>query len=146
MVIEMALLLPVILTMVLGALQLGLVLLTQTALEAAVHNAARRIRTGEIRTLGASAFQAQMCIFFDTGFLDCNKLVWNVKSGTSFTALQGSLLSAMPASSTYSPGSGGNSVLVQVYYKQLFVLPFVSSALMNGTLDLGATTIIRNED
>lgn len=146
MALELALVLPLAVTLVVGAIQIGLLLLSQTALDAATHVAARRIRTGEIRSSGADAFKSELCPFFNTGLLSCDKLVWNVQSGTSFSALRSSSLSSAPAASVYSPGSAGAVVLVQVFYKQTVVIPFISTAVFGGSVDLSSTTVIRNED
>jgi Flp pilus assembly protein TadG len=145
MMLEFALLAPVLLMLVFGVIQIALLLFTQNALEIATHNTARLIRTGQIRAGDSATFGANLCAYFNSGLLNCGDLVWNVRSASTFAALTGSVLTAPPASSTFAPGSSGSAVLVQVFYKETLVIPFISATVFNGSVNLSALAALRTE-
>jgi len=133
--VEFALIAPIFLLMIVMTFELGLVLLTQSALDNAAQNAARLILTGQAQTGGgAAAFKSQLCA--DVGILiPCASLQYNVQAANSFSALNGTVTTDASGNMTggqFSPGTPGQSVLVQVGYNRTYITGWVGSILGGG--------------
>lgn len=147
--LEFALLIPLLLTMFMMIIEMGLLLLTQSALDIATRNAARLIETGQVQQAGGSdaLFRSALCQVFSTSLMNCDGLVWTVASGSSFTTLYANQNNGSTApQSSFSPGVAGDRVVVQVYYTQPLVLPLVAELLSgNGNPMLTSVTAFQNE-
>ena len=99
-------------------IELGLMLFMQTTLDYAVRKEARLIRTGQITASGASTFKNNLCSDV-AALMTCSNVQVNVVSGPNFAALTNEVptdSSSRMTSTTFSPGSSGSSVVVQVGY------------------------------
>lgn len=147
-VLELALLMPIFLSMVFAIIEMGLLLLTQSALDIATRKAARLIETGQVQLSGGSdtLFRSALCSVFSSPLMNCAGLIWTVQSGASFgtllTAIQGN---STPGSSSFSPGTAGENVVVRVQYTQPLVLPLVAQMLSGGSARLSSITAFQNE-
>ena len=118
-------------------LELGLDLFMQTALDNAVRNASRLIKTGAITSSGASTFSTKLCT--DLSFImTCSNIKYNVVSGSTFASLSATITTDSSNTMTgtqFSPGTSGQNVLVQVSYTRPIYIPIVSSFLgKNGNI------------
>lgn len=148
-VLELALLMPVFLSLVFAIIEMGLLLLTQSALDIATRKAARLIETGQVQLSGGSdtLFRSALCSVFSTPLMNCAGLIWTVQSGASFSTLLAAVQgNGTPGSSSFTPGTAGDNVVVRVQYTQPWVLPLLSEMLSgNGNARLSSITAFRNE-
>jgi len=113
----------------LGAiLETSYVFLAGQILDTAVQDAAREIRTGQAQGAGYDIddFRDEICGGL-YGLFDCTKLLINITPVTNFTGA--SVSSPLPPASctptlcewslpaAFTPGGGGDVILVRVYYK-----------------------------
>lgn len=144
MVLEFALVIPLFLMCVFSVIQVGLVLFTERALQAATEMAARELRTGQTRNSSA-AFSQTLCRAFNSAMLDCSKARWNVRSGARFNDFAWTMLgNPVPGSSSFAPGTAGQHVVVDVAYRAPLVVPLVATFL-TGSIELRAQAFFRNE-
>jgi Flp pilus assembly protein TadG len=135
--LEFAFVAPVFFALMLGIVEIGVMTFAQFALQNAVTNAGRLIRTGQAQTIdptkanqcinnsvagnytdGASWFRGQICCSV-SGLLDCSatKLFVNVSASsggfTAGTSFSGALSNV---TNSYSPGNACDVVLVRATY------------------------------
>jgi len=130
--VEFALISPVFFLLVVMTLELGLVLLTQSVLDLATETAARQIMIGAVTTSGA--FQTQLCNVV-TPLIPCGSLQVNVQSAGAFTGFSLAVPTDGAGNMTntqFSPGSAGQSVLVQVGYNRPYLISWVGGILGGG--------------
>ena len=150
---EFAFVAPIFFTLMLGILQLGIMIFGQFALQNAVTQAARLIRTGQAQSINTAAaaqcvggatpgnygnaansqqlwFNGQVCCGV-TPLMDCSKLQVTV---TPFAAgfNGGGNFGAMGAGGTYNSGNACDVVLVRATYPFPIWLPGLNG-LMGGT-------------
>ena len=148
--LEFALVAPVLLTLMLLILQVGLILFGQAALDAATADASRLIRTGQVQlaTNGKQMFTDRLCADLSS-VASCANVQFNVQSGTSFGVLTAAITvnsSGIIANASFSPGNPNQFVIVQAGYQPDTALPFVGPMLRNvfGAL-LVSTDAFQNE-
>jgi len=136
-------------------LQVGLVFFAGQALETAVSNSARLIRTGQAQQNGydAAAFKSQICSQVGVFFVNCtSKLTLDVRTYTTFASVDlskpvdanGNLITTFG----YSAGHGGDIVVVRAFYEWPVwakLLSFNLSNLADGNHLLAAVAAFRNE-
>jgi Flp pilus assembly protein TadG len=146
-----------------GIINVGLMYFTTFTIENATESAARAIRTGQIKTLGAGGvvankaeFKKQVCDRVP-GFVDCaNKLridVTVVADGAAPTPPSGANAGLLKSDADMSyPGAfaGGQIVLVTAFYQWDLakVLPFLnvgSTSMGDGSRLIRATVAFKNE-
>lgn len=159
---------------ILGAiLETSLVFLSGQVLESAVQDASRQIRTGEAQTAGVTpaAFKTLICNRVFGLIADCNSANLHVEVDVinAFADIEvaapvnwtcdarkpgeteeqaAARCAAWTRPESYTPGSGSNIIMVQVYYKWPIVVPFGGLGLANlpdGRRVMGAATVFRNE-
>jgi Flp pilus assembly protein TadG len=166
--VEFALVAPWLFFLMLGILELGTAMFSQSLLDGAARDAARQIMTGLVQIpagsgnttakAAAAAFKAQLCS--ETGdsagvglvsksFLDCEKFTYDVQSYATISALNTAVNPAPPAvpvapANQFAPGNPGDYVAVQVIYNRPALLPASATHLL-GTETLTTTVIFRNE-
>lgn len=99
-------------------IELGLMVFMQTTLDNAVRKEARLIRTGQITASGASTFKTNICNDV-AALMTCANVQVNVISGPSFASLSNQVptdANNRMTSTSFSPGSSGSAVVVQVGY------------------------------
>jgi Flp pilus assembly protein TadG len=136
-------------------IETALVFFAEQALESAVSNSARLIRTGQAQSskMSASAFKANVCDQISALFKCTEKLVVDVQTFDSFADItmtppvdkNGNL----DLSYKYETGHGGDIVVVRAYYEwpltvQLLGLDLSNTAKANSHL-LAAAAAFRNE-
>ena len=150
--IEVAILAPVFVGLLFGAIQVGTIYFVKAALESATVNVARLAMTGQVTSY--ANLKTAMCASMPT-LLDCTQILINVTPYTSLTAMN----AANPTmtynadgtvSNTWgtSIGSGGNLMVLQaIYHFPLFKGPFFSFATQgNGSYLAVATSVYVNEN
>ena len=154
--VEFAFIAGPLLMLLFGILELALVFMMSTALEAATTDAARTIRTGEMQTSGAASKE---------GFAEavCDRMSWlgpscddnlyvDVRTYNDFTSLKDDPAQGGNAfdenNTCWSPGGPADIVLVRTYYSWPIFTPLISNALVNSGTDkrlLTAVDAFRNE-
>jgi Flp pilus assembly protein TadG len=154
--VEFAMVAVPFLMLLFGIIGVGLFFFTTFALENAVEQSARLIRTGQVQESGMTAaqFKQEVCSRAPA-YVDCSgKLRVNVQSFADFGNIQtpncvdngGNLVP--PAGTAYSPGGSGEVVLVTVCYEWELTgnIPFLSVGNMaNGSALIQAATTFRTE-
>lgn len=157
--IEFAILAIPFFTLIFAILETTLVFFAGQILDSAVQDASRLTRTGQAQTANYTAanFRTAICNGL-YGLFDCSQLrikvsvVSNFSSATVTTPVQTSAncttTCAWTLQEAFTPGVGGDVVLMQVYYKwrTLMNLPGFNIANQpDGTRLLGTVRVFRNE-
>ena len=157
--IEFAIVAAPLLVLLFVILEVGLVYFANGALENAVAQGARMIRTGEAQSqsFDAGRFKTEVCKYL-TALLTCNHLTLDVRTFSSFGST--SLTNPLDASGnlksgfSYQPGVGGQIVIVRAFYEwdlpaklptAISGLSVGMSNMADGNLLLIATQAFRNE-
>ena len=131
--IEFALLAPMLVALIIGILQVGLLSLTQQSLETAAEDTARKVLTGQSQKAAQTSaqFKASACATLPP-MLSCNNLFVDVTTVSSFSAATlttptltydsaGNVTNTM----AYSTGTRGTIVVMRLMYMMpVFDLPF----------------------
>jgi Flp pilus assembly protein TadG len=141
-----------------GILELAMVFIVSTTLEAATEDAARRIRTGEFQTGGAVSkedFKTSVCDRMSWLSATCGgNLYVDVQTFAvdDFAGMANSTAQAPsifdPAATCFSAGGPTDIVLVHTYYQWTLFTPLLNGALVNmgdGKRLISAVTSFRNE-
>ena len=152
--LEFAIVAGPFLLLLFGIFAVALVFVGNMALENAVAQGARLIRTGEAQTQGfdAARFKTEVCKYL-TVPLSCGGLKLDVRTFSSFGSAN--LTNPLDSSGNlksgfgYAPGVGGDVVVVRAFYEWdlLAAMPQVIrlSNMANGNRLLIATVAFRNE-
>jgi Flp pilus assembly protein TadG len=163
--VEFALVSVPLLMLVFGVLELGLVLLVVSTLDAATQSAARDIRTGEFQSalvtpdMTATGFKNLLCTKMTWLAAQCaTQLVVDVQTFSNFNGLATPpvvpatvfLPPGDPAHTApcFAPGQPADIVLVRAYFDWKLFTPLLNRALDNtgnGSHRLTSTTAFRNE-
>ncbi len=147
--VEFAIAGPVTILLACMAVDMGLALFTQAALDNAARDASRLIMTGQVQMAGGSPtpFTAQLCADVSS-LVPCGSVQYDVEAANSFAALttakvdgNGTLLDPQ-----FVPGAAGQDVMVQVAYYRTPIIPWLSEFLggKSGLL-LMSTVTFQNE-
>jgi Flp pilus assembly protein TadG len=151
--VEFALIAPVFLATLLAMFQTCIFLFAQAALQSAANEAARLFLTGQAQSQGLSATQVvtQVC---PTALFNCNNMYIVVQSAasvgslsTSAPAMYNSGQAITQAGYTYSPGTPGQVMVVQLIYAWPVIGAFGFSLanLPNGAAELMGVSAFRVE-
>jgi Flp pilus assembly protein TadG len=144
--VEFALISTLFVTLLCFLIEMALSMLVQVMLDNATRDAARQLRTGAIST--SSAFQSALCNNLNT-LVPCSSVKFRVVSGSSFSGLSTSVAvnsSNVMSNTSFSPGTSGQDVVVQVAYTRTILLPIVNAFLgPNGSMLLVSTLAYQNE-
>lgn len=139
--VEFALVAPAFFLLLMMTLELGMVLLTQSVLDFATHDAARLIALGEAPA--EATFIARLCT--DTApLIPCGSLQVNVQAAATFNGFSSTIQTDGNGNLTgtqYSPGSSGQSVMVQVAYNYPYVTAEVGKLLGDDNASLLVSTV-----
>lgn len=146
--IEFALVLPLLIGLMVGTVEIGLVGIVSNNLDNSLQSAARMIRTGEADApTSSSAFATQVCSgMFDSRASCLSKIAISVRSFPDFASAQAAAGDA--ASGQFSPGAAGDIVLVKATYQWPFFMPFFNLGFQQSgptTIALDARTTFKNE-
>lgn len=152
--LEFALIAIPFLLLIFAVLEVGAVYIANFALENAVAQGSRLIRTGEAQTKGydAGKFKQEVCKSLSMP-LTCNELRLDVRKFASFGGvnLPSPLDSAgnLKSNLSYAPGDGGEIVVVRAFYEWTLAAKLPEevglSNMPNGDRLLTATAAFRNE-
>ncbi len=138
--LEFAMIGPIFLLLILGVLENGLTLWTQSLLDNATRDASRLLQTGQAQS-GGTSFATQLCNEV-TGLMKCSSLQYRVQNGATFGGISSSITIGSGGSatgfSTYptavTGGTAGQDSLVQVIYTRAYIVPWVGK-IMSGSGD-----------
>jgi Flp pilus assembly protein TadG len=160
--VEFAMVATPFLMLLFGLFEIMMIFFIQTTLESAIHEEARKIKTGQANAgtgISAATFKASICARM-MGLADCNNRLFVMVENQPTTGSLASplttptLLAAPPYQTNTAPGS---IVVVRGFYMWPLMTPGISSALKNtnstgpsGNLGssnrmLVATSAFRNE-
>lgn len=149
--IEFALAGPLFLLMVCVTLQVSLQLLVQLTLDYGIDAAARQVQIGNIRDADGNAraeFKAVVCGYVVSFSDSCSTLLQSyAASGAVFAALPRAVVSTSGTlvPSTFSVGTAGSSVLIQVGYQVPDLVPWVGRVTGVGSGTSMAVATMQNE-
>ncbi|MBU6500031.1 MAG: pilus assembly protein [Rhodospirillales bacterium] len=147
--LEFAVCFPIFLFGVFIVLENGYALFAQSLLDNATNDAARLIRTGQVQNAGGSsaAFRTRLCN--DVGpVIPCSAITFNVQAAASFAALNSTVQTngGKMASTSFTPGTPGQDVMVQVAYQRPYLIPYVGAVIGQANPGLMvATAAFQNE-
>ncbi len=139
--VEFALVGPAFVLLLLMTMELGLVLLTQAVLDFATQDAARLVELGQAAS--KTTFTTRLCA--DAApLIPCASLQVNVEAAATFSSFDATVQTDGNGNLTntqYSPGSSGQSVIVQVAYNYPYVTAWVGSLLGDNNASLLVSTV-----
>lgn len=159
--VEFALVAPLVIALILGAMQIAVIYLAQAELENAAERAARLVLTDQAPasgTAGQASFASAVCGYLPALFT-CSAVMVDLEAQT-ISASSSNALTLTPPTLTYNssgqvtnswnynPGSPGTLEILRVMYQwPVFAGPLglVFSDLANGTLLLTSTQVFQNE-
>ncbi len=146
--VEFALIAPLLVLLTMMWFEIGVITFMQQTLENATRQAARLIRTGAAQKSGSSTtFYAALCA--KTPLFTCSNIKFSVTSATAFSSLSSTVTTdsnnAM-TNASWSPGSSGSDVLVQVAYTRTVFTPLAAKFIgTNGNQLLLSSFAFQNE-
>lgn len=146
--IEFALVLPLLIAVIVGTVEIGLVGLVSNTLDNSVQAAARMIRVGDAGApTTASEFATKVCSGMFESQASCQaKLAVSVRKFPDFAHAQ--LAAADPPTGQFDKGSAGDIILVKATYQWPFFMPFFTLDFQQSgptTVLLDARTTFKNE-
>lgn len=123
-VVEFAIAGPTMILLAFIVIENGVMFLAQSVLDNATRSAARQVMIGAVTT--STAFRTAVCSNVST-FLDCSALQFYVVSSSSAfpTAAVFPGSTGAFSNSSFSSGSGGDYVLVEVAYNRSYITPWL---------------------
>jgi len=159
--VEFALVAPLVIALILGAMQIAVIYLAQAELENAAEQAARVVLTNQAPASGSAGqatFASTVCGYLPALFscssvmvdLEAEAVCANSSDALTLTPPTLTYNSAGQVTNTwnYNPGSPGTLEILRVMYQwPVFAGPLglVFSDLSNGTLFLSSTQVFQNE-
>jgi Flp pilus assembly protein TadG len=152
--VEFALIAPAFLAVLIAALETALFLFAQAYLQNAAVQAGRLFMTGQAQNYSQTTFQNLVCTNYLPVLFNCSSLVVIVQSASSFGAANTSAPQLYNAQGqpnttwTYSPGSPGQVMVVQLVYPWGVIngpLGFVLANLPNNAAEMMGISAFRVE-
>jgi Flp pilus assembly protein TadG len=153
--LEFALLLVPTTALLLISLQTATIFFFDQALQTATKEATRQLMTGAAQTAAMTQAQFKNSVCAAAGEFNCNNLMVDVESFSSFAAINDAPININYNSShqvtntfAYSPGGPGDIVITRVMYRwPVFGGPLVSMLTdqADGSHLLAATVVFKNE-
>jgi Flp pilus assembly protein TadG len=159
--VEFALVAPLVIALILGAIQIAVIYLAQAELENAAEQAARLVLTHQAPASGSAgqaSFNSAVCGYLPALFT-CSNVMVDLQA-QAISANSSDALILTPPTLTYgssgqvtnawnyNPGSQGQLMILRVMYQwPVFAGPLglVFSDLANGTLFMSSTQVFQNE-
>jgi Flp pilus assembly protein TadG len=146
--VEFALVLPLLIGVLVGTVEIGLVGLVSNTLDNSVQQAARSIRVGETTApTNASEFKTAICNgMFESQASCLAKLAVSVRRFTDFNGAQAAAGDA--PTGQFDKGSPGDVILIKATYQWPFFMPFFTIGFAQSgptTVVLDARTTFKNE-
>jgi Flp pilus assembly protein TadG len=134
--VEFAMIAPVFFVLLMGTIEAGVIFFAQSALQNAVNDAARMVRTGQAMT--QASFRTQVCSEVSTLLSDCNgaSLQFDINAYASGFggATNSSPLDAngnLPTLTNFTTGNPCDVVLVRAFYKWPVFTPILNYFMAN---------------
>ncbi|CAN7383170.1 TadE/TadG family type IV pilus assembly protein [Phenylobacterium sp. LjRoot219] len=146
--LEFALVSPMVIALMIGTIQIGMLELMSTNLDAAVMSTTRKIRTGAAdRPVGADAFEDAICeVMIDERDKCRDRLAISVQKVTDFAAAE-AVANATPTGQ-YDIGGPGAIILVRATYRWPLILPMYAGGFRLSEPSealIDARAVFRNE-
>lgn len=148
--VEFALIAPAFFLLLTGLLEMSIMFFTTTAVDMAMMDAARMVRTGQAQTAGnaVTTFRNTLCDSISSVY-DCDNLSMDVRSFGNFGSMNFVIQEDADGNPVYVFNAGGASdyVLVRVIYDFQFHVPMVGNLLGgdNNAIHLTSAAIFRTE-
>lgn len=156
--VEFAILAPIVIATILGALQIAAIYLAQAELENAAEEGARLVLTNQAQSISASAFQSAVCGYLPALFTCANVMI-DLESQAVSAGSSDALIVTPPTLTygangavtngwAYEPGTAGQLEVLRVMVQwPVYVGPLgmAFGDLANGTLFLSSTQVFQNE-
>ena len=154
--VEFAILISPLLFLILASLQLAIIFFANQALESATIAAGRQLMTGADQSAGMTQSQFQQSICNTAQFLfNCSGVMVDVESSPAYSSISTTPLTLtydaggnVSNNWSYSPGAGGDIVIVRAMYNW----PVIGAPLLPGLANqpndnrlLVATAVFKNE-
>lgn len=153
-IVEFALVAAPFIVLLVGLLEVCLIFIVTTTLEHGAAEAARRVRTGELQSSGASAESFKQIVCDNTfGVLDCgDRLMVDVRVFDDFGSASGNdpIKDGVVDEDNlqFNSGQGSDIVLARVFYEWNIITPVIGKPLSNMSGNkrlLQASVAFRNE-
>lgn len=130
--VEFALVAPILLFAILSLVEIGMLGMMTMGVNAAVQEAARRIRTGrEDAAVSAQGFEDQICGHLAGSLSQCrDRLTVSVSRYTRFADANAAI--ASPPDGTFNKGGAGDIIIVKVNYSWPLLSPFLANVEHDG--------------
>jgi len=149
--VEFALVALPLITLIFASLQIAIIFFFDQALQTATQKAARQLMTGSAQAanMTQTQFQAAVCANLPSEF-QCPNLMVDVESASSFSTINTAPITLTYNANNwnYSPGNGGDIVIVRALYDWPIVGGPLALGLANqpnGGHLLIATAVFKNE-
>jgi Flp pilus assembly protein TadG len=159
--VEFALVAPLVIALILGAMQIAVIYLAKAELENAAEQAARLVMTNQAPasgTAGQTSFQSTVCGYLPALF-SCSGVMVDLQAQSISASSSDAVVMTPPTltygsngqvtnSWNYNPGSPGQLEILRVMYQWPVVagpLGLVFNDLANGTLLMSSTQVFQNE-
>jgi Flp pilus assembly protein TadG len=145
--IEFAFVAPILFFALLSLVEIGMLGMMTMGVNAAVDEAARRIRTGrDDAAASAQAFEDQICSHIAGSLSQCrSRTVIGVTRFSKFS--DANAVIASPPDGTFNKGGPGDIIIVKVNYSWPLLTPFLGHVERNGPTDviIPARVAFKNE-
>jgi Flp pilus assembly protein TadG len=159
--VEFALVAPLVIALILGAMQIAVIYLAQAEIENAAEQAARIVLTNQAPAAGAAgqtSFQNKVCGYLPALFT-CSSVMVDLQAQAISAGSSDALILTPPTltyggsgqvtnSWNYAPGTPGQLMILRVMYQWPVIvgpLGLAFSDLANGTLFMSSTQVFQNE-
>jgi Flp pilus assembly protein TadG len=145
--LEFALVLPLLVFILVSALQVGVIAMSSSALDNALFQVTRQIRTGQ-STAPSSADELEDQICSHAGVLmDCqSRLTVSVQRFTRFS--DANAIMTQPPDGAFNSGGPSDIIVVKADFRLPIVIPFIApdgSGVSDGEVTLASRTAFKNE-
>ena len=145
--VEFAFVAPVLFFALLSLVEIGMLGMMMMSVDAAVLDAARRIRTGrDDAASSAQAFEDQICSHIGGGLTTCrNRLIISVKKYAKFS--DANAVAAQAPDGTFNTGGAGDIIIVKANYTWPLLTPFLGNLERTGPTNvvIPARAAFKNE-
>lgn len=144
--IEFAFVAPILIFALISLLEIGMLGMMITGVDAAVVEAARRIRTGRSdAATSAQAFEDQVCASMGGSLASCrNRMTVSVKRYSRFA--DANAVAASPPDGSFDKGGPGDIVIVKVNYRWPLITPLLGAMQSGpGEVTIPARAAFKNE-
>lgn len=145
--VEFAFVAPVLFFALLSLVEMGMLGMMITSVDAAVLDASRRIRTGrDDAATSAQTFEDQVCANVGGSLQSCrDRMVTSVKKFTRFA--DANAVAAAPPDNSFDKGGAGDIIIVKVHYSWPLLTPFLGHMEHDGpaSVIIGARQAFKNE-